>query len=359
MNSPPIDNHSEQSLRRIPVIKEAGFSVSSMFVPIQFAILFAVLVVGFLLSLVSYSSFNLTLNDGWQVLLNFDTNNINHQIISTLRLPRALVAMMAGMGMALAGLLMQGITRNPLASPSLFGIGYGAGLAFTLSSLGLLPFVTELPIVLVCFIGALITGVLVFFMGGLHLSRINPIRVVLAGVALNFMLVSLVRALVIFADNGAFSIFYWLVGNVSNAQYTDVDLAFPWLILGFSLALFISHKLNLLALGEDMMQSLGAGLTHIRLIGGFSIILLIATSVSIAGPISFVGLIVPHICRFLIGRDHRLLVPFVTLAGGSLMLFADVLSRAIDFPNDNPIGIVTALIGAPFFLYLATRTRND
>jgi len=322
---------------------------------LKFAGLIILLLSGSALSLVSYSSFDLTLADGWNALSQFNSSNINHQIILTLRVPRTIVAMLAGAGLAVAGVLMQGITRNSLASPSLFGIGYGAALAFTLSATGLLPFVTQLPIVLVCFIGALITGVVIFFLGGLHLQRINPIRMVLAGVALNFLLTSVIRGLVIYADDNAYGVFYWLTGNVSNAQLSDIWVALPSVLIGTLIAMNISHPLNLLSLGEDRMRALGCSLNHVRILGGLSITLLIAASVSIAGPVAFVGLMIPHICRGIIGRDHRRLIPFSAIAGATLMVFADTGSRAINFPIDSPIGIVTALLGAPFFLYLATR----
>lgn len=335
-------------------------SITAATIATRFGILLCLLFVGAVFNLVSFSSFSLSLSDAWQALFHFNSNQLSQQVIRTLRVPRLLTAMTAGAGLAVAGVLMQGLTRNPLASPSLFGIGYGAALAFTLSATGFIPFLNVIPVSVVCFLGALITGLIMFFLAGLHLSRMNPIRMVLAGVAMNFLLVSVVRGLVIFADDHAFGVYYWLIGNISNATFPDIWMAIPPIFLGLVIAVYISHPLNLLSLGEERMQSLGGSLTPLRLLSGLAITLLTGASVSIAGPIGFVGLMVPHIGRRIVGHDHRILIPFSALMGAILLVFSDILARSVNFPIDTPIGIVTALLGAPFFFYLACRkTRGQ
>lgn len=311
--------------------------------------------VAFLLALTSYSQFDLRPSDTAAVLFAYDPANINHQVILSLRLPRALVAVFVGMALSVAGLIMQGMTRNPLASPSVFGVSAGAAMTFAMAATGLVPWFGHLPIVLITFGGAALAGTLVFFLGGLHRAPIHPIRVVLAGVALNFLFLSLTQAVVILADENAYGVFHWLTGSIGNATYKDVKTVAPWALLGVGGAFWLSHPLNLLRLGEERMQNLGGGLGLVRWFGSLTVILLIAAAVSVAGPIGFVGLIVPHICRFLIGQDYRLLVPMCALTGATLLLLADILARGLRFPNDSPVGILTTLIGAGFFLMMARR----
>ncbi|TFH86229.1 iron ABC transporter permease [Billgrantia azerbaijanica] len=320
-----------------------------------FAALPALLVLTFGLSLVGFSSFDLGWHDLWTLLVAFDADNLSHQVLLTLRLPRAMVAMCVGAGLAVAGLVMQGMTRNPLASPTVFGVSSGAALAFAVSATGLVAWVSALPLMLVTFCGAGLAGLLVFFLGGLHRAPINPVRIVLAGVALNFLFLSMTRGAVILADENAFGVFHWLTGSIGNVTYAEVRLAAPWTVLGLALAAWLGHDLNLLRLGEERMHNLGGGLARVRWLGSLVVILLVAAAVSVAGPIGFVGLIVPHIGRALVGQDYRHLVPACALAGAILILLADTLARGLRFPDESPVGVVTTLLGAGFFLFLARR----
>jgi len=317
--------------------------------------LLPVLLVAFGLALTSYSQFDLRLRDVVTLVLAFDPDNLNHQVIASLRLPRALAATFVGAALAVAGLVLQGMTRNPLASPSVFGVSAGAALAFAVSSTGLIVWVAALPLLLVTFCGAGLAGVLVFFLGGLHRTPIHPVRVILAGVALNFLFLSMTRGAVILADENAYGVFHWLTGSLGNVTFDDVRLVVPWTVLGLAGALWLGQPLNLLRLGEERMQNLGGGLRQVRWLGSLVVVLLVAAAVSVAGPIGFVGLMVPHIARTLIGSDYRLLVPACALLGAILLLVADTLARGLRFPNDSPVGILTTLLGAGFFLFLARR----
>ena len=314
-----------------------------------------VLLVVFGLALTSHSQFDLRLRDVVTLAVAFDPANLNHQVIASLRLPRALAATFVGAALAVAGLVMQGMTRNPLASPSVFGVSAGAALAFAVSATGLIAWVAALPLLLVTFCGAGLAGVLVFFLGGLHRTPIHPVRVILAGVALNFLFLSMTRGAVILADENAYGVFHWLTGSLGNVTFDDVQLVVPWTLLGLAGALWLSQPLNLLRLGEERMQNLGGGIRQVRWLGSLVVVLLVAAAVSVAGPIGFVGLMVPHIARALIGTDYRLLVPACALLGAILLLVADTLARGLRFPNDSPVGILTTLLGAGFFLFLARR----
>lgn len=317
--------------------------------------LIPVLLVAFGLALTSYSQFDLRFRDVATLALAFDPANLNHQVIASLRLPRALAATFVGAALAVAGLVMQGMTRNPLASPSVFGVSAGAALAFAVSATGLIAWVAALPLLLVTFCGASLAGVLAFFLGGLHRTPIHPVRVILAGVALNFLFLSMTRGAVILADENAYGVFHWLTGSLGNVTFDDVHLVAPWTVLGLAGALWLGQPLNLLRLGEERMQNLGGGLRQVRWLGSLVVVLLVAAAVSVAGPIGFVGLMVPHIARALIGTDHRLLVPACALLGAILLLVADTLARGLRFPNDSPVGILTTVLGAGFFLFLARR----
>lgn len=321
----------------------------------RIAALVPVLLVAFGLALTSYSQFDLRLRDVATLALAFDPANLNHQVIASLRLPRALAATFVGAALAVAGLVMQGMTRNPLASPSVFGVSAGAALAFAVSATGLIAWVAALPLLLVTFCGASLAGVLVFFLGGLHRTPIHPVRVILAGVALNFLFLSMTRGAVILADENAYGVFHWLTGSLGNVTFDDVQLVAPWTVLGLAGALWLGQPLNLLRLGEERMQNLGGGLRQVRWLGSLVVVLLVAAAVSVAGPIGFVGLMVPHIARALIGTDYRLLVPACAQLGAILLLVADTLARGLRFPNDSPVGILTTLLGAGFFLFLARR----
>lgn len=325
----------------------------------QRTIIFTVLGIAFFISLffslTAFSQFSLQASDLFKVIFNFNASDINQQIIVGLRLPRTLVAILVGIAMATAGLLMQGITRNPLASPSVFGVSAGAAFAFAFASTGLIPWLTHIPVLFITMAGALICGVLVFFLGGLHLTQVNPIRVVLAGVALNYLCISMTRAAVIFADENAYGVLHWLIGSVSNTSMADVYTLLPGTSIGLVLAVLLAHHLNLMHLGEELMNSLGASAKQIRILASIAVILLIASAVSVAGPVGFIGLMIPHIARAMIGQDYRWLVPLCALLGATLMLIADIFSRVIRFPDDSPIGIITSVIGALFFLALALR----
>ncbi|WP_084649416.1 FecCD family ABC transporter permease [Saccharospirillum impatiens] len=314
-----------------------------------------VLLVAFGLALTRYSQFDLRFQDVVSLVLAFDSANLNHQVLLSLRLPRALAATFVGAALAVAGLIMQGMTRNPLASPSVFGVSAGAALAFAISATELIAWVAVLPLLLVNFCGASLAGLLVFFLGGLHRTPIHPVRVVLAGVALNFLFLSMTRGAVILADENAYGVFHWLTGSLGNVTFADVRLVAPWTALGLAGALWLGQPLNLLRLGEERMQNLGGGLRQVRWLGSLVVVLLVAAAVSVAGPIGFVGLMVPHVARALIGTDYRLLVPACALLGAILLLVSDTLARGLRFPNDSPVGILTTLLGAGFFLFLARR----
>ncbi|MBU2864374.1 iron chelate uptake ABC transporter family permease subunit [Reinekea forsetii] len=303
-------------------------------------------------SLFVASQFDISWVDVSHFLLGEEGVAIHQYIIKDTRLPRVLSAAGVGAGLALAGLLMQALTRNPLASPSIFGVSAGAAFAFAFAATGILPWLSALPILVTTILGASTAGIAVFFLAGLYKQNVNPIRVVLAGVALNFLFISLTRAAVILADENAYGVLHWLTGSLGNVDWTHVQLLWPALLVGVILSIYLSFQLNLLALGEAMMKSLGGRLLWVRTLAALTIVLLIAVAVSVAGPLAFIGLVIPHICRAFVGTDIRVLVPTVAVFGANLLVYADAITRLISPLRDNPVGIVTSLFGALFFLAL-------
>lgn len=306
---------------------------------------------GFVAAMLGWSAFTLTLTDLSTVLFSAP-ESIAQQLLVSLRLPRVLVAMLVGASLAVAGALMQAITRNPLASPSLFGINAGAACMLIVVSSGWLPFLNGLPLLLSTAIGALISALLVLALGGALQGRLHPVRVLLAGIAVTAALTALTRTLLIL-DEEAQAVVDWLTGSLADIGWDHWQHLWPFAGAALLLSLLLSQGLNLLALGDEVAIGLGVNPLRTRLAAGGLVIVLAASAVAVAGPVAFVGLLVPHVMRALVGRDHRVLIPATALGGAALMLWADALSRALAFPAETPVGVVTALIGAPCFLYLS------
>ncbi|UXI04123.1 FecCD family ABC transporter permease [Photobacterium sp. TY1-4] len=313
---------------------------------------------GVVVGLLSWSSFSLQLSDLSGLALAYNEASIAQQLIFNIRLPRVLSTLMIGASLAVAGVLMQGVTRNPLASPAILGVNAGAACFMALSAIGV-AVISELHPLLCALFGGALGGLMVIALGGyLNGNRINPVRLVLAGIAINALLAGLTRAALIIADEMAYSIIYWLAGSVAEAGWQQWMLLWPVCSVVLLLSFALAPQLNTLALGDEVAESLGIGLGKVRLLAIVAILVLTAACVAVAGPIAFVGLIVPHVCRAVVGRDHRILLPFAALGGAVLLMWADVLARAVGFPAETPVGVVTALIGTPFFIFLSAKGRT-
>lgn len=310
----------------------------------------------FWLSLYSWSPFTITPADAWNGLVHQGSVGGNMAyIVAQLRVPRAVCAALVGACLGLAGALMQGITRNRLASPSLFGVTAGAALGLALFSTGLVtpPFAGG-ALLMTCLGGAL-AWVTVFSLGGAWSPTTAQGRLVLAGVAVAALCAALTRLTVILVEAQAQSVLNWLAGSLANVGAAQVQLLWPCTLIGGLWALWCAPRLNLINLGEDAARSLGVGIASLRLQVFIASLLLVGASVCAVGPIGFVGLIAPNIIRQFLGNDYRWLIPLSAALGAVIVLGADLLSRAVAFPVETPAGVVTALIGAPFFLFLARR----
>ena len=319
-------------------------------------VVFLALSLGTVASMISYSSFEFKIHDLLGFWFSFDEANIKHQILSSLRAPRVLASILIGINLAIAGLLMQGLTANPLASPSILGINAGASCFIAISSMNLV-FLPELPLSVNALLGGAVSGLLVLSLGGFFAGKSHPIKLVLAGIAVNALLVGITRSALILADDMAYSVLNWLAGSIANITWEDWAQFWPVSLVGIVLTISLARSLNLLTLGDDIATGLGVNLTRTRVIACISVLLLTTSSVAIAGPIAFVGLLVPHIARKLVGTNHFILLPVTAMLGASLLVWSDVISRMVAFPAETPVGVITALIGSPFFIALAVRSK--
>ena len=277
-------------------------------------------------------------------------------ILQSIRLPRVVLALCVGAALAVAGALMQAVAANPLAAPEIMGVNAGAVFVVVLA-ITVVPSLSGAPTILLAFGGAAVAGVSVMLLAGSGSGRVSPVRLALAGVTASSLLISLTQVLIIFDENSTDSVLFWLVGGVNFGTWQDVRNLLPWLVLGLIGAFAMARPLNLLALGDDMARGLGQNVERTRMFGSALVIVLCGAAVSVAGPVAFIGLIVPHIMRRIVGSSYTVLLPLCAVGGGVLVLYADIVSRYVKPPFEVPAGVVTALIGAPIFVYLARRQK--
>lgn len=276
-------------------------------------------------------------------------------VLFSIRLPRMLVTLLAGMALALSGSVLQGVTRNELADPGIVGINAGAGLGVTVfflfAPLEVGTFVYILPIV--AFAGALITAILIYFFSYSRTEGMQPMKFIITGVGFSLALSGVMIVLISSVDRVKVDfISRWLAGNVWGTDWPFVIALLPWLIVLIPFVLYKSRSLNLLALNEGTAIGAGVPIQKDRILLMLAAVALAASAVSVTGGIAFIGLMSPHIARALVGPRHQLFVPVSILIGGWLLLVADTIGRNLADPDGIPAGIVVALIGAPYFLYL-------
>lgn len=278
-------------------------------------------------------------------------------IVRAIRLPRALLSMLVGANMSVGGVIMQGITANPIAAPEILGVSAGAAMV-VVGALVAFPTLGGLPLVAAAIVGGAVIGLVVLLLAGAGTGRTSNVRLALAGVTIAALVTSLTQAFIIFNDNTANNVFFWLVGGVNFAKATDVWTLLPWTVIGMVAAMALASSLNLLGLGEDMARGLGAKVERTRVLGGVVIVGMTGAAVAVAGPITFLGLVTPHIVRKLAATtNHFVVIPLSALMGSTLLLWADIGSRFVRWPFESPTGVVTAVIGAPFFIMLARRQK--
>lgn len=317
---------------------------------IAFLLLFAALAcLGALISIMK-GSVDISTSEVITSLFN-GGSGLHEQILFNIRLPRTLVAMLVGVNLALSGAILQAIMKNPLADPHIIGISSGAGLAGIIVLL-LMPDYGYL-VTPVAFLGALGAAFLIYILA--WKNGIRPIRIILAGVAVSAFLGAGISALMIIFSDRVHSALMWMVGGLSARSWPHVAMLYPYTIGGTLLAFFAANRLNILQLGDELAKGLGLRVELTRLMLTAIASLLAASAVSVVGLLGFVGLIVPHIARLLVGSDYRYLLPASALLGAAVVTFSDTLARLLFLPIELPVGIIMAALGAPFFLFLLRR----
>lgn len=272
------------------------------------------------------------------------------------RIPRTVLALLAGAALGLAGAVMQGVTRNPLADPGILGVNMGASLAVVIG-VAWFDMASAYAYIGAAIIGAGSAAVFVYVIGSLGRGGATPLKLALAGAATSVAFSSLVIAAVLPRGDIAGGIRSWQIGGVGGATFDRLWPVVPFLLLGFAISLSSARRLNSLALGDEVAAGLGERVALARATAAFGAVLLCGATTAVCGPIGFVGLVVPHLCRLLAGVDHRWLLPFSALGGACLLLAADVVGRIVVRPSELDVGIVTALVGAPFFIWIVRRQK--
>lgn len=278
----------------------------------------------------------------------------NFLIIRDLRMPRVLSAVLIGGNLAVAGALLQTTMKNPLADPGIIGISSGASLG----AIAVIVIFTDLIKykIIIAFIGGIIAACLVYLIG--EDKGFSPVRIILAGVCVNSILNALSSMVTVFNSAGVSSIQTWLLGSLVNVTWNDFKILALYTIVGIALCLLVIKSCDLMGLGDKTAQSLGLNVNRVRVMITFVAVFLTSISTGVGGVISFVGLVIPHICRFLIGSSHKFLIPFSYFMGGFLLLVADTVSRNIFRPYEIPVGLTMCLVGGPFFIYILRRSKR-
>ena len=281
-------------------------------------------------------------------LVNGGGSNAHRQILFNIRLPRTIVAALVGMNLAVAGAILQAVMKNPLADPHIIGISSGAGLA-GIGVIVLWP-AMEYLIVPVAFVGAMLAACCIYLLA--WKNGIRPLRVVLAGVAVSSFLGAGISAILVLYSDRVHGALLWMVGGLAARSWPHVEIILPYAVLGLMLAVLGAGYLNILQLGDDVAKGLGVNVELVRILLTATAALLAASAVSVAGLLGFVGLIVPHTVRLLIGSDYRFIIPCSALLGIAAVTYSDTLARMAFAPLELPVGIFMAALGAPFFLFL-------
>ncbi|WP_406224891.1 FecCD family ABC transporter permease [Streptomyces anulatus] len=275
---------------------------------------------------------------------------------ATKRIPRTVLAVVIGAALGLAGGVMQGVTRNPLADPGILGVNMGASLA-VVTAVAFFGLTSPTGYIWTAIAGAAFSALFVYTVGTLGRGGATPLKLALAGAATSAAFASLVSAIILPRNDIAGSFKLWQIGGVGGASFERIGQVMPFLAVGFAVCLLSARALNSLALGDELAAGLGERVAVARAVAALGAVLLCGAATAVAGPIGFVGLVVPHTCRLLVGVDHRWLLPLSTVLGAILLTAADVVGRIVARPSEIDVGIVTALIGAPFFIYIVRRQK--
>lgn len=292
----------------------------------------------------------------WDAIWHFDEANIEHQILHSVRFPRVLAAALVGAAFAVAGTLMQGVTRNPLADVGVLGINAGATFVVAISFV-FFPYIPFSFLMVLSFIGATCTTLFIFLLGMNAPGGLTPLKLTLAGTVIASMLHSLTSGIAIYFELSQ-DLAFWYAGGVAGVEWPQLSAIAPILIIVLLLAMLLGKSLSIMAMGEEMAINLGLNTKRIRIIAILFALILAGVSVAAVGSIAFVGLVIPHIARKFVGVDYRFVLPISAILGAFLLVTADLVARTIDPPKEFAIGVIVAMIGVPFFLLIARKEKR-
>ncbi|MDQ0160329.1 FecCD family ABC transporter permease [Alkalibacillus salilacus] len=288
---------------------------------------------------------------------NFDESN-EHYIIQDNRIPRSLIAAAVGASLAIAGAIMQGLTNNPLASPTIFGVNAGASF-FVVFGVTFLGITSLQSFAWFAFAGAAVASVTVYLLGSLGSDGLTPIKITLAGAAIAALFSSMTQGMLAMNETALEQVLFWLTGSVQGRSLEILMSVLPYLVVGWFVALLLGKHLNVLVMGEELAKGLGQKTYLIKLAGALAVVLLSGGAVAIAGPIGFIGIVIPHIARWFAGISYSWVIPYSAIIGAMLLLSADIAARYVIYPQEAPVGVMIALVGVPFFIYIARRGINE
>lgn len=293
----------------------------------------------------------------WQAMTAFDAANIDHQIVRTSRIPRICAVLLVGAFLAVAGAVMQGITRNYLASPSLMGVNDGSAFVITIAIV-FFPGLPNYQMILLSMLGSAMGAGIVFGFGSLIRNGLSPVRLAIIGTVIGTFLSSIATAIAMYFQVSQ-TVSAWYNTKVHMVDNDMLMLSLPFGLLGLILALLSARAITITALGDDIAVGLGQKTTTVKIVSMLAVVCLTGTAVALVGKIAFVGLVIPHITRFLVGVDYRFIIPCAAVIGAFFLALCDVLSRYVNFPYETPIGVLTALVGVPFFLFLVRKHGGE
>ncbi|HDR7950725.1 TPA: iron ABC transporter permease [Bacillus toyonensis] len=313
--------------------------------------------IGSIFLAISLGAKDIHLQTVWAAVLDYNPKLTQHQIIYELRLPRVIGAAVVGAAFAVAGAVMQGVTRNPLADAGVLGINAGAMFVVALS-FAFFPHMPYSYLMIVSFIGAVLSTVLIFVIGSATSGGLTPMRLTIAGAVMAALLHSLSSGIAIYYDLSQ-DLAFWYAGGVAGVKWEHLKFLVPIIFITIVFATVLGRSISLISMGDDVATNLGVKTNRTRILGMIIVVILAGVSVSAVGSIGFVGLVIPHIARKLVGVNYRLIIPMSALLGAMLLVVADLGARTVNPPKELAIGIMVALVGVPFFLYIARKVGRE
>lgn len=313
--------------------------------------------IGSIFLAIAFGAKDIHLQTVWAAVFDYNPKVTQHQIIYELRLPRVIGAVVVGAAFAVAGAVMQGVTRNPLADAGVLGINAGAMFVVALS-FAFFPHMPYSYLMIVSFIGAVLSTVLIFIIGSATSGGLTPMRLTIAGAVMAALLHSLSSGIAIYYDLSQ-DLAFWYAGGVAGVKWEYLKFLVPIILITVLFAIVIGRSISLISMGDDVATNLGVKTNRTRILGMIIVVILAGVSVSAVGSIGFVGLVIPHIARKLVGVNYRLIIPMSALLGAMLLVLADLGARTVNPPKELAIGIMVALVGVPFFLYIARKVGRE